>query len=112
MRRTPTSPRPPPRRRASWALFSISGHGGCFGDEGHCDVPETRRPNDLRPQHPLTPITKHVTVTDAVRRLTAAGAKDVTVTIVPLLHDVPAYVPEELCAEPVKYQRLSMVLYQ
>lgn len=93
-------------------VFSIFGHGGCFGDEGHCDVPETRRPFDLRPEHPLTPITKHVTVTDAVRHLTAAGAQEVTVTIVPLLHDVPSYVPEDLCAEPVKYQRLSLVLYQ
>jgi hypothetical protein len=66
-------------------FFSIFGHGGCYGDEGHCDVPKERRPNDHRPAHPLTPITKHVTVTDAVRRLAAAGTQEVTVTIVPVL---------------------------
>ncbi len=93
-------------------VFSIFGHGGCYGDEGHCDVPEHRRPHDQRPPHPLTPITKHVTVTEAVRRLTAEGATEVTVTIVPILHDVPAYVPEELHADPVRYQRLSLVSYE
>lgn len=91
-------------------LFSIFGHGGCFGDEGHCDMPE-RRPADLRPPYALTPITKHVTVTEAVRRLIASGVKDVDVTIVPVLHDVPPYVPEELLEQPVVFQRLSIVLY-
>ena len=93
-------------------FFTIFGHGGCYGDDGHCDIPEQRRPNDHRPAHPLTPITKHVTVTKAVRHLAATGAQDVIVTIVPILHDVPTYVPEELLAEPVKYQRLSIVLYE
>ena len=55
-------------------FFSIFGHGGCFGDEGHCDMPE-RRPADLRPPYALTPITKHVTVTEPVRRLIADGVR-------------------------------------
>lgn len=91
-------------------FFSIFGHGGCFGDEGHCDMPE-RRPTDLRPPYALTPITKHVTVTEPVRRLIADGVKEVDVTIVPVLHDVPPYVPEELLGQPVAFQRLSIVLY-
>jgi tyrosinase len=91
-------------------FFSIFAHGGCFGDEGHCDMPE-RRPADLRPPYALTPITKHVTVTEAVRRLIADGIQDVEVTIVPILHDVPPYVPEDLLAQPVVFQRLSIVLY-
>ena len=37
--------------------FTVFGHGGCYGDEGHCDVPEpSRDPTDLRPPHPLTPL--------------------------------------------------------
>ena len=91
-------------------FFSIFGHGGCFGDEGHCDMPE-RRPADLRPPYALTPITKHVTVTEPVRRLIADGVKDVDVTHVPVLHDVPPYVPEDLLEQPVAFQRLSIVLY-
>lgn len=91
-------------------FFSIFAHGGCFGDQGHCDMPE-RRPADLRPPYALTPITKHVTVTEAVRHLIDAGVQDVEVTIVPVLDEVPAYVPEELLAEPVTFQRLSVVFY-
>lgn len=93
-------------------FFTIFGHGGCFGDQGHCDVPTVRRAGDHRPAHPLTPITKHVTVTDTVRRLREAGTRDVTVTLVPVLTDVPRYVPDDLVAEPVKYQRLSLVFYE
>jgi tyrosinase len=50
--------------------FTVFGHGGCFGAEGHCDI-HGRHVDafDLRPPHPLTPLTINVTVTDAVRRL-------------------------------------------
>ncbi len=34
--------------------FYIFGHGGCFGDVGHCDIHE-RRLYDPRPTHQLTP---------------------------------------------------------
>jgi len=64
--------------------FHIFGHGGCFGDdEGHCEV-RPRRPFDPRPEHPLTPATKTVIATDAVRRAIKQG-KQVTVTIVPIV---------------------------
>ena len=91
-------------------FFSIFAHGGCFGDEGHCDMPE-RRPADYRPPYALTPFSKHVTVTEPVRRLLADSVRDVEVTIVPILHDVPAYVPEDLVAQPLVFQRLSIVFY-
>jgi hypothetical protein len=48
--------------------FTIFGHGGCFGDEGHCDVPEERDPFDVRPPHQLRAHTKTVDITDALRR--------------------------------------------
>jgi hypothetical protein len=36
--------------------FVVFGHGGCFGDEGHCEVPsQPRASTDLRLAHPLTP---------------------------------------------------------
>jgi hypothetical protein len=50
--------------------FHIFGHGGCFGDAGHCDVPtEPRDPFDLRGPHQLSPATKAVIVTDALKRI-------------------------------------------
>jgi hypothetical protein len=63
--------------------FTVFGHGGCFGDEGHCDVPSgPQDPFDLSPPHQLTPQVKVVIVTDALRRVLAAGRSEVTVTVV------------------------------
>ena len=42
------TPRDDPHYAGSFCIF---GHGGCFGDTGHCDVPsEPRDPFDLRPR--------------------------------------------------------------
>ena len=50
--------------------FTVFGHGGCAGDEGHCEVPQgPRDPFDRRPPHALTPQTKTVVVTEALRRI-------------------------------------------
>jgi tyrosinase len=63
--------------------FHIFGHGGCFGDPGHCAVPDSRRdPFDLRPPHQLTPVTKTVIVTAALRR---QPGPTVQVTVVPIV---------------------------
>src|SRR6266536_3247623 len=56
--------------------FTVFGHGGCYGDEGHCEVPApTADPADLRPPHPLTPLDTYVTVTGALRRVLAQDRK-------------------------------------
>jgi hypothetical protein len=62
--------------------FFIFGHGGCFGDPGHCDVPTERDPFDLRPPHPLEPALRILTVTDAIRGLIAGGKTKTAVTII------------------------------
>ena len=64
--------------------FYLFGHGGCAGQPGHCDVPDSRRPFDRRPQHQLTPATRWVTVTEATRQAMAAG-RELTVTLVPVV---------------------------
>jgi len=62
--------------------FSMLGHEKCYGDEGHCDVPE-RPPRrfDDRPSHPLTRGYRRVVVTDALKRAMKKG-KNLTVTVV------------------------------
>lgn len=65
--------------------FHIFGHGGCFGDVGHCEIRGNPRPYDPRPAHQLTPARKVVIATDAIRRALAKG-KQVTVTVVPIVH--------------------------
>jgi tyrosinase len=63
--------------------YSIFGHGGCFGDQGHCDVPgeHDRDPFDIRPPHQLRTHTKVVTVTDALRRLLDVTKPEQTVRV-------------------------------
>jgi hypothetical protein len=65
--------------------FHIFGHGGCFGDLGQCDVPVgPRDPFDVRAPHQLTPVTKVVIITDALKRIisSAPGQSSVQVTVV------------------------------
>ncbi len=70
------------REHPSYAgSFFIFGHGGCFGDVGHCDVPQVRDPFDYRPPHQLEPAIRIVTVTEAVHRLVEAGKTEFPVTI-------------------------------
>jgi hypothetical protein len=65
--------------------FTIFGHGGCYGDEGHCEVPApSADPTDLRLAHPLTPLDTYVTITDALRRVLARDGALQTVTLVPV----------------------------
>jgi hypothetical protein len=63
--------------------FAIFGHGGCFGDDGHCAVPpEPRDPFDSRPPHGLIPQTQSVDVTAALKRV---EGEELTVTVVPVV---------------------------
>jgi hypothetical protein len=62
--------------------FYLFGHGGCFGDVGHCDVPLTREPFDLRPPHQLVPAMRVVTVTEAIRERVARKQATTTLTVV------------------------------
>jgi hypothetical protein len=72
--------------------FHIFGHGGCFGDAGHCDVNDHKREDyDWRPPHPLTPAVKRVSVTNALREI-AKTTNEITVTIVPVVNTA-----NELC---------------
>jgi hypothetical protein len=66
--------------------FHIFGHGGCFGDEGHCEV-VPRRAYDPRPAHPLSPARKVVIATEAIRKALQSG-DTATVTVVPIVRSL------------------------
>jgi hypothetical protein len=68
--------------RAYVGSFFILGHGGCFGDVGHCDIPSARDPFDLRPAHQLKPALRILTITDAVKGLLERGLDAAKVTVV------------------------------
>jgi hypothetical protein len=67
--------------RAYVGSFFIFGHGGCFGDVGHCDIPNGHDAFDLRPPHALEPAIRILTVTDAVKALLERGRERAVVTV-------------------------------
>jgi hypothetical protein len=98
-----------PHSDAAYAgSYFIFGHGGCLGDEGHCEV-KPRHPYDPRPAHPLTPTRKVVIATDAIRAALDAGG-ELTVTVVPVILSTTPHVgrPEDL----VKYELVRVITYR
>lgn len=86
--------------------FHIFGHGGCFGDEGHCDVPTGPADAfDLRDPHQLRPQVKLVVVTDAIRRLLDAGRTEVAVTVV-------AETPGDEGNDVLAFSRIRLLTYK
>jgi hypothetical protein len=73
---------PDREHRAYVGSFFIFGHGGCFGDVGHCDVPADRDPFDLRPAHQLEPAVRIVTVTEPLQAMLRQKLEKVKVTVV------------------------------
>lgn len=92
--------------------FWIFGHGGCAGDEGHCEPPRERRPFDLRPQHQLTPVSKRVMITDALRARVRPGA-EFTVRVVPFIRPQSAgRLPANLVTDVLRFDRADLLTYQ
>lgn len=67
--------------RAYVGSFFVFGHGGCFGDIGHCDIPTERDPFDLRPPHQLEPAVRVLTVTEPVEALLGRDVEAAKVTV-------------------------------
>jgi tyrosinase len=86
--------------------FTIFGHNGCAGDEGHC-VPEDEPLDefDFASAHPLTPVTKSVQVTDALSR---AKGDQVTVTVVP----VEPHDDGPKLSDALKFDSVRLVTYE
>lgn len=62
---------------------AVFGHGDCYGGPGHCDLPPaTNRKFDLRERSMNTPRNHRIDVTRCVRKLLAAGATTLTVSLV------------------------------
>jgi hypothetical protein len=88
--------------------FHIFGHGGCFGDVGHCDLPTgPADPFDLRGPHQLTPATKDVIVTDALKRIVAQAEdkSSVTITVVVVAAGEPTN-------EYLQFDELRLIAYR
>ena len=87
--------------------YHVFGHGGCFGDEGHCLVPDQPPdPLDPRGPHQLTPQTKNVIITPALKRRDdgGGGAKPLTVTVV-------AITPGDESNEVLEFSQVRLITY-
>jgi tyrosinase len=92
--------------------FWVFGHGGCAGDEGHCEVPATRRPFDFRPEHQLTAQSYQVVVTSKLRQMTEPG-RPFTLTIVPYVRpEVAEPLPGNLLSDLLHVERIDLLTYK
>lgn len=88
--------------------FYAFGHGGvCYGDKGHCKVPESQNHYDLRRSHPLTPLYIQVEITEAVKKL--ADKEEIIITIVPAVKKDD--VKMQNLSETLQFEKLSIVTY-
>jgi hypothetical protein len=102
-----------PREDSSYVgSFRIFGHGGCFGEEGHCDVP--RGPHDsfdLRLPHRLLPYTKTVGITSFLRqRLQQGNSEPITIIVIPVARDLSSS-QEGATEDLLAFERLALVTY-
>lgn len=88
--------------------YYVFGHGGCYFDEGHCDV-KPRGPYDPRAPHELWPMRKVVIATDAIRSAVAAGSA-LTITVVPVVTATSDIVSED--EELPKFEAVSVITYR
>jgi hypothetical protein len=70
--------------------FSVFGHGGCFGEEGHCDVRRPVSTFDRRLPHQLVPANRVFVCTEPIKRLITAGQGSTTVTAVAVVRRTPS----------------------
>jgi hypothetical protein len=93
--------------------FYVFGHGGCFGDEGHCDVPDKpASPFDRRAAHQLTPTSKLVIVTDAVKPLLEdPKVNTIDVTVVPVVRASVIAAPEH-SEQVLVVESVSLLTYE
>jgi hypothetical protein len=92
--------------------FWIFGHGGCAGEEGHCEPAAERRAFDFRPEHQLTTVSKRVMITDKLQALVQPG-QDFTVRIVPYIRpELAELLPVNLVTDILQLDRVDLLAYQ
>ncbi|HEV7376007.1 MAG TPA: hypothetical protein VGN95_14910 [Pyrinomonadaceae bacterium] len=87
--------------------FHIFGHGGCFGDVGHCDIIKEPDEFDPRPSHPLAPIRKVLIATEAIKKA-AAQSDNISVTVVPV---IKCWTEKCELEDVLKFDHINLVTY-
>jgi hypothetical protein len=87
--------------------YYIFGHGGCFGDVGHCEIPQKQDLFDIRPSHPLEPIRKVVIATEAIKQAAAQNA-DISITVVPV---IMSWTEKSELNDVMKFDHINLITY-
>jgi hypothetical protein len=87
--------------------YYIFGHGGCFGDVGHCEIPQKQDSFDIRPSHALEPIRKVVIATDAIKNAAAQGSQ-INVTVVPV---ILSWTDKTDLTDVMKFDHINLITY-
>ena len=77
------------------ARFAVFGHGGCFGEEGHCELTEPVSAFDRTHPPQLVPATRVLEVTAAIKALVERHDSNVQVTLVPVVRGSVLASPEQ-----------------
>ncbi len=91
--------------------FFIFGHGGCYGDVGHCEVSGEQRAYDPRQSHPLTPEIKAVRATQALQQAVTKG-EEIRVTVVPVIASGVEKPDTDDVEDVLKFDHLSITTYR
>ena len=97
--------------------FVVFGHGRCFGEQDHCEPALAAAPAQaIDPsgghQHPLTPQTRILTITEPLRRILSSSGKSLkTLTFVPV-SKMPRREQRGLAPGLFKYRRVSLRTYR
>lgn len=87
------------------ASFAFFGHGeSCWGDEGHCAIPDAVSPFDQRAESNSQPANVTVDITEALTQLADAGEIRVTILAWPAG-------PKPSTDEPLCFDELMLVTY-
>lgn len=77
------TPRTAEQRYAGY--LTVFAHGDCWGDVGHCDIPEPVSAFDRRPPHPLVPFDPTLEISEPLQALSETpgpdGTGEITVTV-------------------------------
>ncbi len=92
--------------------FTVFGQGGCYGDAGHCDIPEAQSREDRYTRHPLAPKRFNVSVTEALQKvLLAPGGKLRSMTFVPIAR-MPLRTTQWQATALLKYDSVTLQTYR
>jgi tyrosinase len=91
--------------------FAVFGHGGCFGEEGHCEVRPPVSVFDRRQPHPLEPLTRVLTVTEAIRDLARRDVGMATVTAIPVVRPSP-FASAEQAADVLVIDEVALLTFE